>query len=119
MSVSVNWFEIPVVDKARAVEFYGQVLGAPLGTMDGPDGPMYVFMGEEGPVGALSETDSAPAAGGVVVYLSCDDIEAALGRTAQAGGSIAQEKTSIGPFGFIGRFNDTEGNIVALHTPTD
>lgn len=117
MSVSVNWFEIPVQDMGRAVEFYGAVLNEPLGTMDGPDGPMHVFNGDEGPSGALSTEDSTPAAAGVLVYLSCADIDAALARVADAGGEVTAERTSIGSFGFIGRFRDTEGNIVALHSP--
>ncbi len=115
--VTVNWFEIPVQDKARAVEFYGAVLGAPLGSIDGPDGPMAVFMGAEGPAGALTDTGSPSADAGVLVYLGCDDIDAALQRAEQAGGTIAMPKSSIGPFGFIGRFTDTEGNLLALHTP--
>ncbi len=115
MTVSIDWFEIPVQDIGRAVEFYGTVLGEPLTTMDGPDGPMHVFPGDDGASGALTE-DLAPGQSGVLVYLSCDDIDAALERAAAAGGSVLQEKTSIGPFGFIGRFADTEGNAVALHT---
>lgn len=117
MSVSVNWFEIPVKDTARAVEFYGAVLGTPLGTMDGPDGPMHVFPSEEGAAGALTTDDSTPAEAGVLIYLHSDDIDAALKRAEQAGGAVVLEKTPIGPHGFIGRFKDTEGNIVALHKP--
>ena len=120
MSVAVNWFEIPVTDVGRATEFYGIVLGGELGSMDGPDGEMRVFNGAEGPAGALfqtSEVDNPPTSGGVLIYLSCDDIDAALQRAKSAGGTIEQTRTSIGPHGFIGRFTDTEGNSVALHTP--
>ena len=119
MSVSVAWFEIPVEDMGRAVEFYGSVLGEPLGTMDGPDGPMHVFPADDGAAGALTATDSTPAKAGVLVYLETSDIPAALARAESAGGEIVQEKTSIGPYGFIGKFNDTEGNTVALHTSID
>ena len=116
MSVSVAWFEIPVANIARAVEFYGTVLGLPLDSMDGPDGPMSVFPGAEGPVGALTTDEGSPAQAGVLVYLDCDDIPAALDRVAAAGGEVLMTKTSIGPFGFIGKFNDSEGNTVALHS---
>ncbi len=112
----VAWFEIPVKDVERAVEFYGTVLGEPVGEMDGPDGKMYVFMGGEGPVGALTTQDTSVEEAGVLVYLETADISAALGRAEQAGGQILQARTSIGPFGFIGRFRDSEGNAVALHT---
>lgn len=115
MSVSVAWFEVPVSDMNRAVEFYGTVLNEPLGTMDGPDGPMHVFMGDAGPAGALSSQDSSPSQAGVLIYLSCADIPAALARAEKAGGAILQTETSIGPHGFVARFADTEGNSVALH----
>ena len=117
MTVSVNWFEIPVVDVARAAEFYGLVLGVPLESMEGPDGEMTVFPGVEGAAGALLPVDQAPVAGGVTIYLGCADIDAALARAQSAGGAIEQPKTPIGPHGFIGCFKDTEGNLVALHTP--
>ncbi len=119
MSTTINWFEIPVQDSGRAAEFYGTVLAAPLGELDGPDGPMRTFLGDEGPSGALvqADTDNPPAATGTLVYLSCGDIDAALDRVGGAGGEVQQAKTSIGPFGFIGRFLDPDGNRVALHTP--
>lgn len=115
---TVNWFEIPVRDLNRAVEFYGTVLGAPLETIDGPNGPMPVFMGAEGPAGTLGQ-ETIPVEGGVVIYLGCEDIDAALSRVEQAGGSVAMPRSPIGPFGFIGQFKDSEGNLVALHTPAD
>lgn len=119
MTVAVNWFEIPVTNMGRAVEFYGAVLNTPLDTMDGPDGHMHVFPGADGAAGTLIQADDSISSGGVLIYLHTDDIDAALQRATSAGGAVEQEKTSIGPFGFIGRFRDTEGNSVALHTPSD
>ena len=85
MSVAVDWFEIPVKDMDRAVAFYGSVLDEPLATMDGPDGPMQVFMGDAGPAGALTRDELAPGGDGVLVYLNCADIPAALDRAQSAG----------------------------------
>ena len=119
MAVSVNWFEIPAQDMERAVAFYGAALGEPLATMDGPDGLMNVFPADDGPAGALIGADVTPVAeGGVRVYLHSDDIDSAMERIAAAGGEVLMGKTPIGPHGFIGTFKDTEGNTVALHTPT-
>jgi predicted enzyme related to lactoylglutathione lyase len=112
----VAWFELPVTDVARAAEFYGSVLNQPLGEIDGPDGKMTVFMGEQGPVGALTTEDTTVAYAGVLIYLAIDDIATALGRAKSAGGTVLQERTSIGPFGFVGKFKDSEGNTVALHS---
>ena len=115
--VRVNWFEIPVTDLDRAVGFYSTVLEREFGEIDGPNGPMKVFNSPEGSAGTLTVAESEPAAGGVVIYLNCPDIDSALGRVAAAGGEVLQPRTPIGPFGFIGKFQDTEGNAVALHTP--
>ena len=116
MTTSVAWFEIPVVEMGRAVEFYGTVLAIEIGTMEGPDGPMFVFPSADGAAGTFTTEDSSPADGGVLIYLSCPDIDAALDRVGPAGGEVLQARTSIGPHGFIGRLRDSEGNIVALHT---
>jgi predicted enzyme related to lactoylglutathione lyase len=119
MSTTINWFEIPVQNIDQAAEFYGTVLDAPLGEMQGPDGSMRTFLGDDGPSGTLvqADEDNPPTATGTLVYLSCADIDAALGRVGGAGGQVQQPKTSIGPFGSIGRFLDPDGNRVALHTP--
>ena len=62
-NVSVNWFEIPVSDVSKAAAFYGAVLGNDLGEMPGPDGvAMRVFMGAEGPCGALNSGSGKPGA---------------------------------------------------------
>ena len=117
-NITINWFEIPVGDVGRAAEFYGTVLKTAIGEMPGPDGPMKVFGPEGSPVGALVSSDGhGPAEGGVRIYFGCDDIDAALSRARDAGGKVVMEKMSIGPHGHIGHFADTEGNIVALHTP--
>lgn len=117
-TVTINWFEIPVADLGRAVEFYGTVLGTELGEIPGPDGkPLKVFMGREGPSGALMSGEGySPSAEGTLVYLGVDDIDAVLGRVAEAGGSVIQEKMSIGEYGAIGLFTDSEGNRIALHS---
>ena len=115
---TINWFEIPSNNVADAVGFYARVLGVELGEIPGPDGaPMHVFMGAEGPTGALVAADATdvPGSAGPRVYLNCADIPAALARAAEAGGRIVSEETAIGPYGFIGRFTDLDGNVVALH----
>ena len=48
------------------------------------------------------------------------EIKAFVDRVvAAAGGQVTQERTSIGPFGFIATLIDTEGNTVSLHTGSD
>ncbi len=113
--IKVNWFDIPVRDEDRAEKFYGRLLDRALGLIDGPDGKMRVFMSENGPEGTISKSDRNPGQEGVMIYLHCPDIDAALTRCNQAGGKIAQQKTSIGPFGHIAVVVDPDGNRIGLH----
>jgi predicted enzyme related to lactoylglutathione lyase len=45
-------------------------------------------------------------------------VAAALARVEKAGGKSVMPKTSIGEYGFIGGFVDTEGNRLYLHSNT-
>ena len=117
---AINWFEIPVKDMARAKAFYGAVLGQELQDMPGSEGT-YVFLpsGENGVGGALTSMEGAEPVGnkGCTLYLNGGgDLAVPLGRVATAGGSVTQEKMSIGENGHIGFFMDTEGNHVGLHS---
>ncbi len=112
---AIAWFEIPVSDLDRAAGFYGSVLEANLAEMESPGGKMMAFMNGEEPVGALSTTATS-SADGISVYFSSPDIDAALARAEAGGGKIVMEKTSIGPYGFVGKFTDTEGNHISLHS---
>jgi predicted enzyme related to lactoylglutathione lyase len=58
----------------------------------------------------------APSYAGTMVYFDVDDIDATLARVASIGGKILNPKTSIGEYGFVGHFEDSEGNRVALHS---
>ena len=115
MSITVDWFEIPVRDESRARKFYEAVLDTKLTTMSDGANEMYAFMGNDGPAGCLTTLDSSPMAGGVLVYLSCEDIQRALQQVTANGGSIVQDETDIGVHGFCAHFTDSEGNLIALH----
>lgn len=115
--VSIDWFEIPVLEEARAASFYSQALQCELSEMEGPGGPMKIFQNDGMPVGALIAGEhNAPAQTGALIYFNSDDIDAALGRIEAAGGKTLVPKTSIGPYGFIAQFLDSEGNRMALHS---
>ena len=116
-TVGINWFEVPVENLGRAVDFYNAVLDTEMGEIPGPDGqPLKVFMGPQGPSGALMSGEGyTPGSHGALIYLGCDDINAVLGRVADAGGTVLQEHMSIGEYGAIGMFTDSEGNRIALH----
>jgi uncharacterized protein len=105
----VNWFEIPVKDIGRARKFYEKVLGLELSPYDMEPFTMAFFpmtQGAQGAAGSLIKGESyEPSHAGTVVYFSVDDIEETL-----------MPKKSIGQYGFIAHFEDTEGNRLALHS---
>ncbi len=123
MENPVNWFEIYVADMERAKTFYNAVLGKELTQLPSPDeGEMYAFPVEENGANAsgalVKHPQGQPGMGGTMVYFQCDDVANEAGRVAESGGTLMQEKMSIGEYGFIAIFEDTEGNAVGLHSKT-
>ena len=119
---AVNWFEIPVTDLGRAKKFYESVLKISL--REQQMGPMEMawFPAEQnapGATGALVKGPGyEPSLQGSVVYLSVPSIEEALNICVEQGGKMLMPKTSIGEWGFIAQFQDSEGNKVAFHAMT-
>jgi predicted enzyme related to lactoylglutathione lyase len=118
MDNTLNWFEIPATDMARAVGFYSTVLDLTLEADDIGDGYQMAMFPAEGVNGALVSGDTyTPSRDGALVYLNGNpDLSAALGRVEAAGGKILLPKTNIGQHGYYAIFLDTEGNRVALHS---
>ena len=121
----VVWFEIYVSDMARARAFYEAVLRVSLRPeaappMEGPPMEMLFFPGEPnlgGASGALVKMAGVPVGGGsTLIYFACEDCAVEAGRVAQSGGKVFKDKTSIGPYGHIALFTDTEGNMIGLHS---
>ncbi|WP_291995463.1 VOC family protein [Candidatus Accumulibacter sp. ACC003] len=118
----VGWFEIYVVDMARARAFYTAVFGRELIALPDSDdgGEMYAFPWVEGGAGAagalVRHAMGGPGKGGTLVYFACDDAADEAQRAAQAGGRIVQPKMAIGQYGHIALVEDSEGNIIGLHS---
>lgn len=121
-------FEIYVEDMARAKKFYESVFETKLEQMQNPipetEMDMWAFpmdketgMNSYGAGGMLVKMDGfAPGGGGTLVYFGCDDCAVQAVRAAQHGGSIIQQKTSIGEHGFCVLARDTEGNQIGFHS---
>ncbi len=124
MANPVGWFEIYVQDMTRAKAFYETVLGCTLQKLDDPAGgtlQMWAFSmspdPQPGASGALVKMDGMPSGGNsVLVYFNCNDCAVEGSRVADAGGKVVQAKMSIGPYGFIVLAQDTEGNMLGLHS---
>lgn len=116
----VNWFEIPARDLKRAATFYERILQCNLSIQDFGGLKMAWFpMAQDAPgaTGSLVQQDSyVPSYQGSMVYFSVEDINQTLKLIEENGGKVLNPKNSIGEFGFVAHFEDTEGNRVALHS---
>ncbi len=129
----VNWFEIPVSDLGRAKKFYETIFGIQLSlqhpymqvdevgaSLVGAAMEMAWFPMERGGPGAagtlMKSKGYTPSHQGTQIYFSVDDIEEVLKKVDQNGGKTFAHKTSIGEYGFIALFEDSEGNRVGLHS---
>lgn len=121
-------FEIYVEDMSRAKAFYEAVLGVRLEKMPAPtpelDMDMWFFpmdretgMTRYGSGGMLVKQDGfSPGGGGTLVYFGCEDCAVQAARAAANGGSVVQDKMSIGEHGFCALARDSEGNLIGFHS---
>ena len=118
----VGWFEIYVSDMTRARDFYTAVFGRELTALPeiGEEGEMYAFSWVEGGGGAagalVRHPMNGPGKGGTMVYFNCEDAANEAERAVEAGGRVIQPKMAIGQYGHIALVQDTEGNIIGLHS---
>ena len=116
----VGWFEIYVQDMARARRFYETVLGLKLDRLEVDALEMWAFpmtMDAGGASGSLVKADGVPSGGNsTLVYFNCVDCAVEAGRVVGAGGKLVREKFSIGQYGFVALAQDTEGNMIGLHS---
>ena len=120
MNNPVGWFEIYVVDMARARAFYEAVFGVALAELESPGMEMWAFPmlpERPGASGALVRMPGFPMGGNnIVVYFSCADCAVEAAKAAESGGTVHKEKMSIGQYGYIALVVDTEGNMIGLHS---
>lgn len=125
MKNAVNWFEIYVSDFNRAMKFYTEVFRfklteLPMANDNHPEMKYAVFEGDangEGAGGALVKINQAqPGMGGTLVYFNTEEINEELSRVEAAGGKIIRPKISIGDYGFIALAEDSEGNMIGMHS---
>ncbi|MGL5838956.1 MAG: VOC family protein [Sphingorhabdus sp.] len=114
----VYYFEIPVIDMDRAVNFYEKLLGTKLEreTVDGYEMARFSFAeGTPGATGALAKGDVyKPSKDGAIVYFHVDDIKATVARAEAMGRPVLYPVKDIGEAGFVAEIEDSEGNRLAL-----
>lgn len=119
------WLDIPVENLERATKFYSTVFNlSGLESFELPvGGQMVILTSSENPDGpgiSLTKMEGFEPAGkrGMWPYFDAShDFEAIEGRIVAAGGEIVDGRMEIEGFGVFTNFMDTEGNLVAIHTP--
>lgn len=115
------WFDIPVADLDRAIEFYSAVLAIGVHREKFEQFEFAVFDHQDGNGGCLVPNQAEIVADrGVLVYLNTNGrIRDAVEKVTEKGGKIIQDIHTIGPHGCRAIIHDSEGNRLALHSQTD
>lgn len=112
------WFDIPVADLDRAIEFYTNVLAIKVSKETYGDFSFALLEHDQGNGGCLvPRPEEITADKGVMLYLNVNGrLEDALTQVKKFGGKIIEEIHSIGPHGFRAIILDSEGNRMVLHS---
>lgn len=116
----VGWFDIYVSDLERAKKFYETVFDTQLVDLPVEWGRQSLFPFDQTSPnisGALVEkADMIEPGNNTVIYFASEDCITEEMRVEKAGGAVIKPKMSIGEFGFVSIFLDTEGNTIGLHS---
>ena len=118
----VTHFEIPADDVERARKFYQDVFGWSI-VKEPQMGYMMVQTTETDEKTQMPREVGSINGGMIkregklkhpIVTLQVDDLDASLTGVKKAGGKVLVPKTEMGPIGWFGYFEDTEGNVMGV-----
>ena len=117
----LRWFEIYVADMHRAKYFYERVFGFHFSKMNTRswDIESWAISTSEkgGSFGSLTwRREIMPSGISSVVYFASDDCSIEEQLAVESGGKVYRSKFSIEQYGFMSLIQDTEGNIVGVHS---
>ena len=116
----INWFSIPCTDFDRAITFYESIFSISMSRSKDPMGnDMGLFFNPmDGISGAINaDPNMKPGNSGTRVYLNAEGkLDAVLGRIEKSGGKVILPKTAIPQWGNMALIQDSEGNVVGLHS---
>lgn len=114
------YFEIPVINMQRAVQFYSQLFAFSFEQEEFDGIQMSYFPFEEklsGITGALAKGEIyQPTHHGVLLYLHAENLEATVEKAKKAGANVLYPATFHQDLGFaVAEIEDSEGNRIGLH----
>ena len=108
----LSWFEIPVLDFNRAMQFYQNVMEIKIQELEFA-GIQHSYGGVNG---AIVKGEGEPSNKGTLLYFNGgEDLNKYLKNVEKQGGEILKEKTLISDdIGYFALFLDTEGNRLGI-----
>lgn len=110
----VHW-ELLVNDLQKAKTFYAKVFDWKFDESTYP-GYTLIDTGTQPGGGMMAKPEELPGCA-LNTYFVVDDVDAALARVTEAGGTVAMPKTAIPGIGQWGMFTDPDGIPIALLQP--
>jgi uncharacterized protein len=110
MAGKVVHVELPAQDTGRAKEFWGSLFGFQFQQYEGP--VEYHMFQQEGQGGAIYPQQADEI--GPIVYFDVEDMDAALTRVRELGGTVREGKNPVPSMGWYAHCSDTEGNRFSL-----
>jgi len=118
----LTWFEIQAADPARAMRFYGHLLGWTFESFG--DDYWLIHTGDPASPGIdgglMPRRGEAPAEGAPVNAFTCvvsvADVDDAVARLGELGGSVTVAKFPVPSVGWLAYARDTEGNVFGMMT---
>ena len=110
--IATSYFEIPVTDLKRAMNFYSYVFGVKFQVESAHDNEMAIFPDR---VGALAKGNSyKPSRHGTRIYLNVKSIDEVIKKAIEKDGKVLFPKTPVGIYGFVAEIEDSEENCIAI-----
>lgn len=92
--------------------FWRSLFGWRFSDWEGASLPYSLIDTDGGPNGGMYETEALER--GLIAYFSVDDVDEAVRRVEELGGTVVQGKTPIPGIGWFAACRDTEGNDFSL-----
>lgn len=129
----IMWFEIPVLNLDKAIQFYSEVLAINIEKIKFLDAELGVFnKDKETTKGVLAVKENHSPGSGIVLFFYVHNLSESLTKVEEFGGKIITEKTLLkqkttegylsintnlidGKVGYFAEFLDCEGNRICLY----
>lgn len=122
MHGAVHWTELMTSDVEKAKAFYGDIMGWTITSMPMQDGEYWLFSrsGADLPEGGMLQwtgsSEDAPT-DYWFTYFAVDDVDAAIAKATEKGGTILRPPFDIAGVGRIAIVRDTTGAVSGWMTP--